>query len=346
MTSKLKGGLLAGASGLAIAFVLAAQPAHAFDKVEWSWEADVKQRVRADVEIDINLDPSGLAMVEDLQVSIGDVKASSVVNGVYNNQPNTTGGSQMVDLGNLSFTGNYDPNSGSVTGDTTATVLTDTEFLAGTVNPGSPNGVTMNYDLGTIEVQVDPSGSFNALSELPAVVSAATAVANNTSIETDTSVQLHEGQFAFGGSEGGSSNASSQIANAMYGSGMHGGNSNLTAAALLGLAGATGNIEKANISAVSRVSDIVNASVDSSATAVANNLTVTVDAEGDDRALIADAVQVSIADVNAVSRVGGVSVNSYTNLGRLDGPMVSSVATAVGNNKSISVRVPAPTVAP
>ncbi|KZD08760.1 hypothetical protein [Oceanibaculum pacificum] len=347
MTSKFKGALLAGASGLAVAFVMTAQPAQAFDKVDWTWNADVTQRVRANVDINIALDPTGLAMVEDLQVSIGDLTARSVVNGVNNNQPNTGGtGPQVVDLGILEFTGTRDLQSGEVTSTGIATdVANESTFSNGTVNTLG-DGVTMNFDLGTITVAAQPgTGSFNALSDLPEVISAATAVANNTSIQADTSVQLHEGQFAMG-----SSNVSDSDANSLGELGVvlaNGDvNSNLIGAALIGTGALTGAIKPAAISAVSSVANVLNASVDSAATAVANNLTVTVEAVGDDRALIADVVQVAIADVSATSSVSNLNVNSYTNLGRLDAPMVSSVASALGNNKSITVRAPVVVVTP
>lgn len=41
------------------------------------------------------------------------------------------------------------------------------------------------------------------------------------------------------------------------------------------------------------------------------------------------------------TEVDDVDVYNYTNLGKLDRPLASSVATAIGNNKSIVVKVPA-----
>lgn len=347
MNTKIKGALLAGASGLAVAFVMAAQPAQAFNQVDWTWNADMTQRIRANVDLNIALDPTGLAMVEDLQVSIGDITARSVVNGVNNNQPNTGGnGPQVIDLGILEFTGTRDLQSGQVSSTGVATdVANGSTFLNGTVNTLG-DGVTMNFDLGSITVAPQQgTGTFNALADLPEVISSATAVANNTSIQGDTSVQLHEGQFAMGSSDISNSNANSlgELGAVLANEGV---NSNLIGAALIGTGALTGNIEPAAISAVSSVTNVLNASVDSAATAVANNLTVTVEAVGDDRALIADVVQVAIANVSATSSVSNLNVNSYTNLGRIDTPMVSSVASALGNSKSITVRAPSVVVTP
>ena len=55
---------------------------------------------------------------------------------------------------------------------------------------------------------------------------------------------------------------------------------------------------------------------------------------------IADITQFNYADVNALSVVGAVDIDNYANMGALDGALVSSVATAVGNNASISVSSP------
>ena len=60
----------------------------------------------------------------------------------------------------------------------------------------------------------------------------------------------------------------------------------------------------------------------------------------DDALVVADYVQGAYANVSALSSVSGVTVNSYTNLGVLDRPLVNSVATAVGNNLSIKVTSP------
>ena len=46
-------------------------------------------------------------------------------------------------------------------------------------------------------VQLDASASLNAVKDLPKVISAATSVANNTSIESAVMVELDEGQFVF-----------------------------------------------------------------------------------------------------------------------------------------------------
>ena len=324
-----KMGLMVGVSTMALGMFVVAAPASAFDDVDWTWTATVTETVIKDVNIDIDIAPTGLVMLEDLQIQIGDVTATSTVNGIQNNQPEGGdggggGGTVLVDLGNLSFTGNYDNTSGAVTGTATAPAIPEEQFLTGTVNPDDPFGITMNFDLGTLEVEVpdDPGVAgepLDALTELPEVISAATAVGNNTTIETDTAVELHEAQVLVGSIEYPTTGEDT------LDQGID----------VLGL-----GVTPATVSATSTVYDILNASVDSSATAVGNNLAVLIEADGPDRLLMADVTQISVANVSATSTVYDVSLNNYINLGALDRPIVNSVATAVGNNKSISVKAP------
>ena len=70
--------------------------------------------------------------------------------------------------------------------------------LSGTHDEGS-DAVALTASFTDIAVNVDPSASFDATTELPEVVSAATAVANNQSLTSDVSMQLHDTQVVFGG---------------------------------------------------------------------------------------------------------------------------------------------------
>tara|TARA_R110000787_G_scaffold211281_3_gene321127 strand:+ start:72200 stop:73207 length:1008 start_codon:yes stop_codon:yes gene_type:complete len=328
MSSFLKSGLLATASAIALISTPIA-PAQAFDAVNWTWDAEVIETVTKDVTVTIDMEPNGMVMVEDLQVNIGDVTATSTVTGVENNQPQ---GGGVVDLGTQDIQFQYDVDGELIENDFKSDSVVDA-FNDESSGGGGINGtVTVSIDLG--EVDVPPTQSFDAVTELPSVVSAATAVANNSSITSDTSLELHEGQFAF--------NVDGENGNGdlFFSDAVDTGNSNLSIALLLGANALTGGIDKANISATSTVSDILNASVDSSATAVTNNLSVSLaPASPDDSLVIADIVQFAFADVSATSSVSNVSLNSYTNLGAVS-PIVNSVATAVGNNKNITVGAP------
>jgi hypothetical protein len=363
MRTSNKFGLLAGASAAAIGLALVAAPAAAFDQVNWTWDANITEVITKDVNIDINLDPTGMVMLEGLQVSIGDVSATSNVSDIFNNQAGSgmsfesleipivwdTAGGRPV-LGEAYSTTNLSlaPGTGVVFLDPDGNEI-GTDVVLNCI--GGSVLATACTSLGTFSIAVELNGeivpldSLDATIELPEVLSTATAVGNNLSITGDTSVQLHQGQFTFGDGNVSFDDlgdivavlATYGVAAGLAGEGV---NSNLVGAGTLGTAAILGILEKAEISADSTVNNILNASVDSAATAVGNNLSVTIEAEGDDRLLIGDAVQFSYANIAAMSDVSQGSVNNYTNLGMLDRPLVSSVATAVGNNLSINVSAP------
>lgn len=354
-----KANLLASVSILTLVFGMGS--AHAFNEVNWTWEADVTETVTKDIVINVEFDPTGMVMLEDLQVSIGDVSAESYVYNVANHQAQgaNNGGTVEINLGaidwthsrtldpilqggtnNAGFEYTFDPMQGGVVGYNPIASSASNQVI------GLAFSESGQIELGTITVEFQPSGEdapLDALTELPEIVSEATAVANNTSIESDTMIELHEGQFAFGdGGVDGVADAIGVVAAAGLGVVLanEGVNSNLVGAAVLGTAAMLGAIEPAEVSAVSGVGNIVNASVDSSATAVVNNLSANIEAPDGDRVFIGDVTQFAFADVSAVSSVAGIAVNNYTSLGALDRSLVSSVATAVGNNKSITVRGP------
>lgn len=339
MKTSLKSGLLASVSLAALSLIVAA-PAHAFDEVDWRWDLNINQDINTEVNVAVNIDPTGLVVVESLQINAGDVKSRSIVSGIYNNQPAGTG---TVDLGTTDITFQY-----GIGGDMLINGAQSPNVTAGNVDetdqlPNINGTVTATVDLG--EVTVPPTASLNAEANLPSVISAATAVANNMSVDSEVGVQLHVGQFAFGDGAG---SPSVQFGGGGgygggYGGGHHGssGNSNLTLADTLTDLVLDGGLVKANIKATSKVTDILNATVDSSATAVGNNLSVAVGPVSPDNALvIADITQFSYADVTAKSKVKDVTISNYTGLGSLTRPIVNSTATAVGNNASISIKTP------
>jgi len=340
-------------SSAAAVAMIAAMPsaAFAFDGVEWNWDNDVTQITTLDVHVRTNVDTTGLTQVEKLQVQIGDVNASSIVDGVTNNQPAGAGGG----VGTFSETFTFET-------DINQNVAADDDIVP--AGPITQNGITGNFDGGftsenmfgpngtgefaeltfTVDgtVTVDPTDSLDAELNLPSVESAATAVGNNQSIASDVATYLHDGQFLFDvqgdDDQLGFEDVVGGLAAVALGSEFID-NSHTAFAVGATVLGITGTIEKANVDSISAVSDIINARVDSSATAVGNNMSVDVNSDGTpngDSVLIADMTQFALADISASSSVGGVTVSNYTNLAKVN-PLVSSAATAVGNNVSINV---------
>lgn len=329
---------LAASLGVLAMGAVVVSPAMAFDNIEWNWKNDTKQHTDIDVDVNVDVDSTGLVQIEKLQIFLGDVKAESIVKDISNN-----------------------PGAPST-------------------RPGGPKGDSLVYggddeEHGGPKVKVPP---LDATKELPIVLSSATAVGNNQSITTDVPVFLHDGQFVanvkdhrydcqssceygFDMQAFSASLPASSMDGGGYGGGANG-NLHTDIAALFTLGAVLGVLDKADIEAKSVVDNIKNASVDSSATAVANNLSVTLASDIDgakggpsNHVVIGDITQFALANVSASSKVTDVSATNYDhmrqlttatlsptegNLGnviQVPSPWVSSTATAVGNNVSINV---------
>lgn len=331
MTINFKKSLLASVAAGAIS-VLAASPAAAFDEMNWSWDLSVKEKVIKNINIlpEAFL-PTGMVLVQDLQVFIGSLESTSTVKDITNVQPTEAGVGGAGSTATFAFEIDDDPDPSILVPDSNTGELT---VLSAFVDEGS------DFVEGVISlegVQLDASASLNAVKDLPEVISAATSVANNTSIESAVMVELDEGQFVFDVT--GDEIDPVQNPNAGFSA-----NADVAYAQNLGLNAILGNLSASRITATSTVKDIVNASVDSAATAVGNNLSIEVNAaSAGDQIVMADAVQFAFADLTATSKVSNVTVSNYTNLGKI-GALVNSAATAVGNNKSITVNAPVTTV--
>lgn len=337
-TRKLVLATATAACALAVGF--GASSAQAFDHSHWDWYLDVWTDIDVEVDVYAFFDPSGMVTIESVQVQKGDVTAYSHVYNIYNYQPveyeefdvtltGTTSGSLDV-TGNATGFVDIDSTGAAGTSDNQQTI-NGLVGIAGTPAgtnqsdvPGQVSGALGDEDpdgldvTGTTSGELDvtvsgtvyvPTGFFaDALNELPEVISTATAVGNNASIESTVAVNADAEQSLYGD---------------WY-------------------------FDAAEVSAVSDVYYILNATVDSAATAVGNNYSLTVDpATPDDALVTANISQYSHANVSAQSYVSDVWLNGYYNLGVdeladddldvLGRPIVSSVATAVGNNLSISV---------
>lgn len=341
--------LLASASVMVLGF--GATSAKAFDDVDWEWNKTVTSVENITINVDDTFDISGLVEIEKIQMNIGDVTATSVVLGVSNDAPvvgNGEGGTVLIDETFTFVTTTNDdvdpsvvlpvgPTAGNGEGPLQG------ELLGDTLDEGSDQLVLTFRAFG--EVTVPPSEvDVKDAVDLPEVNSVATAVANNQSIESTVAINLHDAQYNFGGFDPIFDDREPQVASLdaeveVEGESAGNTHTDILAAAVLG--GLLGVIEPGQVTATSLVGLIEDASVNSEATAVGNNLSVELNANTEgDAFLIADLTQFNYADVTATSGVGLVSVEGYANLGALEGPLVNSVATAVGNNVSISVNSP------
>lgn len=389
-------------SATATAALLGAIPsALAFEEVDWEWNSKVWTEAKIEVDAKVDLDPSGLVQVEKIQAHFGNLTATATVDGVYNENPGGGSGTATIDEtfdvtidytdGNDEGLDIFEDNDNAIDtllavgdGDSDVTLtLVDTDAPNEDFGNVNEQGEQVFFDLnvaGTFEVTPDTAVE---AADLPAVVNAATAVANNQSIESDVAMLLHDAQFAAG-------EFNPTCYTQTYGScpdelGFIIGalglfavdedteelNEHTTIAGLLTIAAATGFINPAEIKAEATVKNILNASVDNSATAVTNNASYVLEALADptpadgtdyyapdfnsDHVLIADLTQWGYANVEAKAKVENVTLQNYTGFGDVgmggsgndDGvivPIVSNTATAVGNNLSIRVGTVAPDI--
>jgi len=324
-----------------------ASDAKAFDDVDWNWYKEVTSIENITIDVVDGFDISGLVEIEKTQVNVGDVNASSIVNGIYNNPPSDgEGGTVIIDevfSFNTSYDDDEDPDGVNPVGPIAGDVL-EASVTGGAVDEGADTLHLLVAVTGEVELE-DLEGVNDAI-DLPSVESTATAVGNNQSIESTVAVNLHDGQYNMGdiGIDEGSivppPSHHPYIGDAIDYL-VSSDNTSTDMLALATVGAALNIIHQGEVSATSTVYDILNASVDSSATAMGNNLNVdlTANTEGD-AFMIADLTQFNYADVCAHSSVSDIYVNNYANLDVLDIPLVSSVATAIGNNASISVSSP------
>lgn len=382
---------LAASLGVLAVGALAASPAMAFDNLEWNWQKDIDQNERIDVKINLDIDITGLVEVEKLQIFLGDAEAESIVHDIYNNpiRPYET---KTVTLPPQPAPpppprGKDDHKKGKDKGK----------------NHGNNSHPPKPEPPKTIVLKIPKA--LDATTQLPIVVSTASAIGNNQSITSDVPIFLHDGQFVADVKEdhrgGGNCNTRSNkchgqqqpafnpnaLASASTGGGFDRGrghydpgpqgNLHTLIAGLFGLGAVTGELKHANIEATSDVWKVRNVSVDSSATAVANNISVTlasdVDGAGGSTAglqsgkcqggnkghsgggscgsndpsgltsnhvVIADITQFALANVTATSHVSDVKASGYKNMRELT---TTTLSTKEGE-PGYTIDVPTPWV--
>lgn len=150
-----------------------------------------------------------------------------------------------------------------------------------------------------------------AIDDVVAVKTQASALGNNAALESDVSMQFDMKQ-TYGG---------------------------VDVALGTGLTGTLADVSLPGLLAASSITTgIVNGTVDSAATAVANNMTADlVTTSGSDAFLLGNNIQTAYAVSTASSLVDGVVFNNVLDLGTLVDPGVSSVSTSLGNNLGVTI---------
>jgi hypothetical protein len=394
--------LLAGAAVGVMGLTVAGQ-AMAADEVHWEWNKQIVELIGKALLITGDYVPSGMLELQDLQMQIGDVTATSTVTNVTYTPPAGSGvGSQTVTINGRFSDDNEaqstfasDPNgpgdpelfdngndnnvAGSVSVDYVEGPASSASLAMKDLDDPNANG-TFNQYVITLTVEPGQIGApLDAVTQLPEVESIATAVGNNVAVDSDVMVEMHNSQFAFGdfgapndtdgatvldvlgeyykpqnGSEvdidGDATDGVPVLTDVDYTDSGFSGNIGVAGTIALLVAGSDDVITQGNVTATSTVGGggdlgIDQASVVSNATAVVNNKSVTIDpVTADDAIFIGDVTQFAYMNASATSTVDNVSISGFQNVGLGTGgnsvigrPIVSSVATAVGNNLSVTI---------
>lgn len=351
--------------------------AKAFDDTEWVWNVFAAKDITENVNVNVDINPSGMATVESLQENIGNVTATATLNNFENNPPGVSENGVVSIDETITVTSNFDkpvgvgnsvPDSGGGVSDDGDTPLT-VSYLNGTLGEQANGFTTINDVRIQGDIALENIEGINDAVDLPKVENTATAVANNYSMESSVAINVNSAQLNYGGfnvPEPDSTQNGNPIVDqqgylgATYNSVD---NAHVGKAYSAGLAGALGIITQGEVTADALINSsddegptILNASVENTATAVGNNLSVDLAAfTPDDAFLVADNVQFNYANTTATADVDGVAINNYADMGAagfgncggcvdavdsVQTAIISNVATAVGNNASIKVSSP------
>lgn len=357
--------LLASAAVIALGLGLPSD-AKAFDSTDWDWAVAVEKNIVESINVDVDIAPTGMATIENLQHNIGDVTSTATLNN-FTNSPTSIGEDGIVSVDEtITVTSNFDkpvgvgnsvPNTSGEANDSETSPFIAT-YEGGTLSEQA-NGYTVINDINfTGDIELSSIEGINDAIDLPQVVNAATSVANNMSLDSSVALNVSNGQFNYGGFTVPSTLSEDEAA--LVAAFESSDNSNHALANVGTLAGALGMITQGEVTADATIDGslnengiaIQNAAVDNVATAVGNNFSVDLAAiTASDAFLVADSTQFNYANTSATALVDGVSIDNYTGFGAagfgnaLDElgtqtPVISNVATAVGNNASITVSSP------
>ena len=367
---------LAASLGVLAVGALAATPAQAFDDIDWDWKKDVNEKVDIDVYIDVDVESTGLVEVEKLQIFLGDAKATATVEHIYNN-PLYEGAGRHDDYYS------YDPkkrpskDGGDGYGDINVPIaLCNYNFKICQLNIFIDDD-GKQHDRWSKDWAKVPVKPLDARYELPIIENTAQAIGNNQSITSDVPVFLHDGQFVANVRDKDDPKPCTKWCDLMAGLPTSTSTSNLrtrqpeepegnlhhTVALLFGLGAVLHVLEHAEIEADATAQYLKNVSVDNSATAVANNIGVTLASDVDgsylndgssdrtckdrnkcdvdrlsNHVVIADITQFALANVTATATTSHVSATGYDHMRQL----TTATLQTRNDDPDTLVKVPTP----
>lgn len=176
----------------ALSFAAMGAPAHAFDTIQWDWQLNVTTDVVQDVTIGVTANPVGIAVIENDQVFVGSAAATSTVTAPVNMPAvDISGANSPDDLAKVESTATAVGNNGTIESDISANV--DSSQVAGVESTTIPatydptTGAELTPEITTSVIQ---PASFTAIASTTGGVNvqidnSAQALANNLSIEMD-----------------------------------------------------------------------------------------------------------------------------------------------------------------
>jgi hypothetical protein len=209
---------MAGASALALG--LGMSQASAFDKVAWSWTGTSDFEIDPAIDIAIEIDPSGLIVVEKLQIFVGNSTSTAWL-GASINTPAVSYEDGNTYTESYSYWNSGSSISGTWSGEGTVYDEEITKIVEHN-NYWGPDYEVPYYNYwdtdtvkmdGTFWGEVGGSHGYGELTyavpdvlgpdDLPTVKVSAVSLGNSESVDgEDAAVLIHEGQFVFGDANG------------------------------------------------------------------------------------------------------------------------------------------------
>ena len=190
-------GMLLGGAAIAAMLAGVSYPAQAFDEVTWIWNADVTTNISTAVSAATDLVPTGLNQAENEQQTLGAATATSNITGIDNALlGGLTGGAPITDLAAVDTTATAMGNSGAINSDVAINYDSVQVFGGVDVALAAP----LLGDIADLSIPGAVTASSSAIGILNASVdSQAIGVGNSLSVDLETTSD--QDAFAIGNNE-------------------------------------------------------------------------------------------------------------------------------------------------
>jgi hypothetical protein len=309
---------LAASLGVLAAGALAAGPAMAFDVVDWNWYKNKYQTEWINVDIDVDIESTGLVEIEKLQIFFGNSVAVANTHDVINTQFDSGGNWRDVYYSCYCY--------GKV---------------------WVPNALDAQWHLPEVTTAASAFGNLQVItSDVPVFLHDAQFVANDSSYSDTYGYSNFASMVASAGY--GYGNIHTDLAKAFTVGTVY----NLLTPANIGAYANTTWIVNATVdNTATAAANLIQVNLESDVDGMGQYATTSCmygycDTDRlSNHVVQADITQFAYANVGAVANVQGVYVDNYSNLAKIDRSLVNNVATSIGNGVIVNVG-PVPVPAP